>query len=162
MGTDASHGVTLPSDQDASGRTLGEEELAMLAEVIASGTLTSTKGTLVAELERSLRCARMVNPPTPSPAPSGKAAVHAAIAAVDPGAGDGGGDHVGWDRHGCSSRRSSGYQGAIPVFADVDPRTGNVTGATIERQLHVSRIRRDHRATSILLREPRGRDGLDP
>jgi hypothetical protein len=39
--------MTLPSDQDASGRTLGGEELEALAAAIRSGTLTSTKGTFV-------------------------------------------------------------------------------------------------------------------
>jgi len=34
----------LPSDQDASGRTLGQEELDALAAVIRSGTLFSVKG----------------------------------------------------------------------------------------------------------------------
>ena len=43
--------VTLPSDQEASGRSLGEAELAALAAVIGSGTLTSTKGSAVAALE---------------------------------------------------------------------------------------------------------------
>lgn len=38
--------LTLPSDQDASGRTLGEEEVALLTEAIRTGTLTSTKGAL--------------------------------------------------------------------------------------------------------------------
>ena len=37
-------GLALPNDQDATGRSLGAEELARLADVIASGTLTSTKG----------------------------------------------------------------------------------------------------------------------
>jgi dTDP-4-amino-4,6-dideoxygalactose transaminase len=44
--------IRLPSDQEASGRTLGDEELALLAEAIRSGTLTSTKGTFVKSLER--------------------------------------------------------------------------------------------------------------
>src|SRR5256885_1801113 len=39
--------LTLPSDQEASGRTLGDEEIALVAEAIRSGTLTSTKGTFV-------------------------------------------------------------------------------------------------------------------
>ena len=38
--------MQLPSDQEASGRTLGEAELEMLREVIQSGTLTSTKGNI--------------------------------------------------------------------------------------------------------------------
>ncbi len=37
---------TLPSDQDATGRSFGDDEMALLAEVIRSGTLTSTKGTV--------------------------------------------------------------------------------------------------------------------
>jgi dTDP-4-amino-4,6-dideoxygalactose transaminase len=43
--------VSLPSDQDASGRTLGEEELEALGEALRSGTLTSTKGRFVKALE---------------------------------------------------------------------------------------------------------------
>lgn len=41
--------VTLPSDQDASGRTLGVQELRALAAVITSGTLTG--GVFVRQLE---------------------------------------------------------------------------------------------------------------
>lgn len=44
--------LTLPSDQDASGRTLGQEEIAAVAEAINTGTLTSTKGKFVKTLEK--------------------------------------------------------------------------------------------------------------
>ena len=44
--------LTLPSDQDATGRSLGDEELAELRAVIGSGTLTSTKGASVQNLQR--------------------------------------------------------------------------------------------------------------
>ena len=44
--------IALPSDQDASGRTLGDEELALLGKVIESGNLNSTKGTAVSAVER--------------------------------------------------------------------------------------------------------------
>ena len=43
--------LDLPSDQDASGRSLGEAELVALRAVIESGTLTSTKGRYVKALE---------------------------------------------------------------------------------------------------------------
>jgi len=43
--------LSLPSDQDASGRTLGAEEVELLSQAIHSGTLTSTKGALVKQLE---------------------------------------------------------------------------------------------------------------
>ncbi|MGZ6951594.1 MAG: DegT/DnrJ/EryC1/StrS family aminotransferase [Acidimicrobiia bacterium] len=44
--------MRLPTDQDASGRTLGAAELARLEAVIASGTLTATRGQQTPELER--------------------------------------------------------------------------------------------------------------
>ena len=40
-----------PSDQAASGRSLGNEELSLLAEVLEQGVLTSTKGCFVRQLE---------------------------------------------------------------------------------------------------------------
>ena len=42
--TQAERLMTLPSDQDASGRTFGEEEIGYVTEVLRSGTLTTTKG----------------------------------------------------------------------------------------------------------------------
>ena len=44
--------MRLPSDADSSGRDLGAEELELLKEAIESGTLTSTKGTMVNQLEK--------------------------------------------------------------------------------------------------------------
>ena len=72
--------LTLPSDQDASGRTLGEEELALLAEVVRTGTLTSTKGEFVRTLEQ--RFASVVGVGHALACASGSAAVHAAVAGV--------------------------------------------------------------------------------
>jgi hypothetical protein len=43
--------MTLPSDQDSSGRDLGVEELELLKQAINSGTLTSTKGSFTRTLE---------------------------------------------------------------------------------------------------------------
>ena len=40
--------MVLPSDQEASGRTFDAVELDLVAQVLRSGTLTSTKGTMVA------------------------------------------------------------------------------------------------------------------
>jgi perosamine synthetase len=122
--------LKLPSDQDASGRTLGEEELGLLAEVIRSGTLISTKGTFVNELERRFadflgaRCAHACS--------SGTAAVHTAIAALDPDPGD---EIITTPITDMGALTPILYQGAIPVFADVDPRTYNITAETIEHRL---------------------------
>src|SRR5438046_10617533 len=74
--------LTLPSDQEASGRTLGDEEIALVAEAIRSGTLTSTKGTFVKTLER--RFAELLGVKHACARASGTAAVHTTIAAMDP------------------------------------------------------------------------------
>ena len=42
--------LTLPFDQNATGRTLGDDEITALKDVIDSGTLTSTKGSYVKKL----------------------------------------------------------------------------------------------------------------
>jgi dTDP-4-amino-4,6-dideoxygalactose transaminase len=118
--------VVLPSDADASGRSLGEEELEGLRRVIASGTLNCTRGTMVAELEK--RFAAWVGMPHCRAVSSGTAAVHAAVAALDPEPGD---EIVTSPITDMGAITPILYQAAIPVFADVDPRTYNVTAETI-------------------------------
>ena len=118
--------LRLPSDQDASGRSLGAEELARLRAVIESGILTATKG-------RQTPRAR---------GQGGQLDRRRARGRVQLG-------HRGGarrdrrdrsrarrrDRHHADHRHGRArpilYQGAIPVFADVDPRTGMVTAESI-------------------------------
>src|SRR5438876_8424942 len=119
--------LTLPSDQDASGRTLGQEELEALAEVIASGTLISTKGTFVKTLEAKF--AASLGTKHVHACASGTAAVHCAIAAIDPEPGD---EIVTSSITDMGALTPILYQGAIPVFADVDAETYNVTAQSIE------------------------------
>jgi len=116
----------LPSDQEASGRNLGQEELANLAEVIASGTLTSTKGRFVKKLEEEF--AAKLGIKHVYACASGTAAVHTAIAALDPEPGD---EVVTSPITDMGALTPILYQGAIPVFAEVDPATWNVTAETI-------------------------------
>jgi dTDP-4-amino-4,6-dideoxygalactose transaminase len=118
--------LRLPSDQDASGRTLGEAELVALRAVIESGTLTSTKGTYVKALETAF--AAMLGVPHAVACASGTAAVHTAIAAIDPEPGD---EIVTTPITDMGALAPIVYEAAVPVFADVDPVTGNVTAATI-------------------------------
>jgi perosamine synthetase len=118
--------LTLPSDQDASGRTLGAEEISLLAEAIYSGTLTSTKGQFVKKLEK--RVAEMLEVKHAYACTSGSAAVHLAIAAIDPDPGE---EIITTSITDMGALTPILYQGAIPVFADVDPRTWNVTAETI-------------------------------
>jgi dTDP-4-amino-4,6-dideoxygalactose transaminase len=122
--------LTLPSDQDSSGRTLGAEELALLAEVINSGTLTSTKGAFVKTFEEDF--ARLLGVKKSYACASGTAALHTAIAAVNPNPGD---EIVTSPITDMGALAPILYQGAIPVFADVDARTYNVTAQTIEATL---------------------------
>lgn len=120
--------LELPSDQNSSGRTLGEEEIALVAEAIRSGTLTSTKGTFVKTLEQ--RFAEMLGVKYAYACSSGSGAVHTAIAAIDPEPGD---EIITTSITDMGALTPILYQGAIPVFADVDPKTWNVTAATIEK-----------------------------
>lgn len=120
----------LPSDQDASGRTLGEREVQYLTEAISSGTLTSTKGRFVRALERSF--ADMLGAKYAYACASGSAAMHCAIAALDLEPGD---EVVTTPITDMGAIAPIIYQGAIPVFADVNPRTLNVTAKTIEARL---------------------------
>ena len=122
--------LTLPSDQDASGRTLGEEEMSLLREAVESGTLTSTKGSMVSNLEK--RFGALVGSAHAYACSSGTAAIHCAVAAIDPEPGD---EIVTSAITDMGAITPILYQGAIPVFADVDSRTGNLSAAAIERCL---------------------------
>jgi dTDP-4-amino-4,6-dideoxygalactose transaminase len=121
-------GLTIPSDQDASGRQLGDEEIAALTQAIRSGTLTSTKGTFVKKFQADF--AKRVGAEFGYACASGTHAIHAAVAAVDPAPGD---EIVTSPVTDMGAITPILYQTAIPVFADVDPVTGNVTADTIAR-----------------------------
>lgn len=120
----------LPNDQEASGRNFGDREIAYLSEALGTGTLTSTKGRFVKALERSF--ADMLNVKYAYACSSGSAAVHCAIAALDLEPGD---EVVTSPITDMGALAPILYQGAIPVFADVDPVTLNVTARTIEAAL---------------------------
>jgi perosamine synthetase len=120
--------LTLPSDQEASGRTLGAEEIALVTAAIQSGTLTSTKGTFVKQLEKKF--AEMLGVKYAYACTSGSAAVHTAIAAIDPEPGD---EIITTSITDMGALTPILYQGAIPRFVDVDPLTWNVTAAAIEK-----------------------------
>jgi perosamine synthetase len=120
-------GIQLPSDQEVSGRNLGQAELANLVEVIGSGTLNSTKGRFVKQLEQEF--ADKLGVKHVFACASGTAAVHTAIAAVDPEPGE---EIITSPITDMGALSPILYQGAIPVFAEVDPRTWNLTAETIE------------------------------
>ncbi len=120
----------LPSDQDASGRTFGPEERKYLDEALASGTLTTTKGKFGKLLEQKF--AEKFGTRYAYACTSGSAAIHVAVAAVDPEPGD---EVVTTSITDMGALTPLMYQGAVPVFAEVDPKTLNVTAKTIEAVL---------------------------
>lgn len=120
----------LPSDQDATGRNLGREEIEAVSAAIYSGTLTSTKGNFVRSLEQ--RFAQMLGVKHAYACASGTAAIHCAIAAIDPEPGD---EIITTSITDMGALAPILYQGAIPVFADVDPMTCNVTASGIAAAL---------------------------
>ncbi len=122
--------ISLPSEADASGRSLGATELDYLRRVIESGTLNCTRGTMTPELES--RFAQHLGVANCRALASGTAAVHTAVAAVNPSPGD---EIISTPITDMGAITPILYQSAIPVFADVDPRTYNVTAETIAPQI---------------------------
>ena len=106
---------------------LGQEEMVNLAEVITSGILTSSKGKFVKELEQQF--AEMLGIEHVYACSSGTAAIHAALAALDPEPGD---EIVTSPITDMGALAPILYQAALPVFAEVDPRTLNMTARAIE------------------------------
>ena len=145
-------GLCLPSDQEASGRTLGQEEMANLAEVIASGILTSTKGRFVKELEQQF--AERLGVRHVYACASGTAAIHAAVAALDPEPGD---EIVTSPVTDMGALTPILYQGAVPAFAEVDPRTWNLT-AQDYRTVPQQSYQGHHRDPPVWQPLPDGRD----
>lgn len=118
--------LALPSDQDASGRMFDHREVEMVTRCIETGTLTSTKGSFVKTLEE--RFSSRIGVKKAYACASGSAAVHCAVAAIDPEPGD---EIITTSITDMGALAPILYQGAIPVFADVDAATLNVTADTI-------------------------------
>lgn len=117
---------SLPSDANITGRTFGVEEIENLRTAVESGTLNCTKGTWVRDFESEF--ARVYGTHYARCVTSGTAAVHAAVAAIDPEPGD---EIITTPITDMGAICPIIYQTAIPIFADVDPLTYNVTAETI-------------------------------
>jgi dTDP-4-amino-4,6-dideoxygalactose transaminase len=122
--------LTLPSDADASGRDFGEPELALLREVLASGTLNCTKGTHVKQFEKEFATRYAI--PHCRAVASGTAACHTAMAALRLEPGD---EVITTPITDMGAIAAILYVGAIPAFADVDPITLNVTAETVAARI---------------------------
>ena len=118
--------MVLPTERDASGRSLGAEEMALLAEVVESGILFGPNGTKVRRFEEELQA--LFQTPYARAVSSGSAAVHTALGALDVAPGD---EVITTPITDMGAIAPILFQGAVPVFADVDPRTLNVTAETL-------------------------------
>ena len=122
--------LRVPTDRDASGRSFGDEELALLEEVIRSGSLNSNSGRMVRRFEEDF--ARYVGSRFCIACNSGSLAVQAALAALElsPGA-----------RVVTSPITDFGaitaivYERFVPVFCDVDVETLMPTPETVSAAL---------------------------
>jgi perosamine synthetase len=122
--------MSLPSDADHSGRDFSGDELTLLREVLDSGTLNCTKGTQVKAFERAF--AALYGVPHARAVTSGTAAVHTAVAAIDPEPGD---EIISTPVTDMGGIAPILYQQAIPIFADVDPVTLNVTAGSVAARI---------------------------
>lgn len=124
--------MVLPSDADASGRRFGEEELANLRAVLDSGTLNCTKGTFVSRLELDFAARYAGEGFSCTAVTSGTAALHCAFAALNLEIGD---EIITTSVTDMGAITPILAQGAVPVFADIDTHTFNVSAHSIEAAL---------------------------
>src|SRR5512141_2661596 len=122
--------MQLPSDGDHTGRDLGVEELEMVRQALSTGTLFSPKGSFVKRLEKEF--AARYGVAQAHALSSGSAAVHAAVAAINPNPGD---EIITTSITDMGALTTILYQGAVPVFCDVHPGSYNVTADAIKARI---------------------------
>jgi dTDP-4-amino-4,6-dideoxygalactose transaminase len=111
-------------------RAMGEEEIAALTEVIHSGRLGRHGGTKVKELERAF--AERYGVKHAIACSSGSAAVHTAVATIDPEPGD---EIITTPCSDFGTVLGILFQNAIPVFADLDPETLCLDPTSVEARI---------------------------
>ena len=118
------------STGDASGRMLGDEEIALLTEVIRDGRLNRVGGTKVPQLESEF--AELYGSKHAIAATSGTAALHVAVGALNLEPGD---EVITTTITDMGTLIAILMCNLVPTFADVDPRTGSITAETIAAQI---------------------------
>ncbi len=108
----------------------GAEELEQLREALEQGTLFYTQGRKVRELEAAF--AERIGSRFAVATSSGTASIHAAMIAAGVSPGD---EVIVSPITDMGSIIPILFQGAVPVFADVDPRTYNMEPASVEANM---------------------------
>ena len=121
---------SFPTVDDASGRDLGDEEIGLLIEVIKSGKLNRNTGTKVKLFEKKF--AEKIGAKFGIATTSGTAALHTAVAAINPDPGD---EIITSPITDMGTIIAILFQNAIPIFADVDPLTGNLDPESVRRKI---------------------------
>lgn len=120
----------LPSFRNASGRSVGEEELEQLKDVVKSGALSFLSGEKTKEFERAF--AALYGVKQAVAVSSGTAALHVAITYLNPEPAD---EIIVAPITDMGSIIPVLAQMAIPVFADVVPGTQNLDPAKLEQYI---------------------------
>ncbi len=120
----------LPTFLESAGRTFGPEEEQLLLGALRSGCLTRNGGTLVKRLEADFAAALGTRHVVACS--HGSAAVHLAVAALDPEPGD---EFIVPPITDLGSLVPVLWQNCVPVFADVDPRTMTLDPADVARKI---------------------------
>jgi perosamine synthetase len=108
----------------------GDEEIAAATEVLRSGKLARQSGSHVNQFESAY--AEKFGVKHAIAVSSGTAAIHVAIAALGIGPGD---DVINTSHCFIGTATPVLHAGAVPIFADIDPRTFNINPASIESKI---------------------------
>lgn len=119
-----------PTSGDASGRDIGDEELANLTQVIRSGKLFRYGGAFVEKFERDFAALHGVAHAVACT--SGTASIHLAVAAINPDPGD---EIITSPITDMGSVAPILMQNAVPIFADLDPETYTLDPRSVEERI---------------------------
>jgi len=120
--------ITPPSIEWAPWPTFSEEQVQAVAAVLRSGRINQWTGSEVKEFENDY--ASYLGRTHAVAVMNGTSALELALKALGVGEGD---EVITTPRTFIASASSAVLQGAIPVFADVDRDSGNITAETIEK-----------------------------
>jgi len=120
----------LPSYATSAGRSFGREEEELVLQVLRSGCLSRNGGTMVAKLERQF--AKELGLSSAVACSSGTAAIHLAVAALNPEPGD---EFITTPITDVGTLLPILWQNCVPRFADVDPRTLTIDPDQVEKQI---------------------------